>query len=143
MNRFAFAFFTATVLASGAAAQTLDASKLAGRWSGTGEFFKEDLQRTIGSVGFEAVFKADNSGTGRVGGAILQDVRVTTRRDHIEVNAGIAGTIGSNPALAKHRLVLLVTALTDSTLEAEFHLKSNSIFDPTMREGHVVMTRVR
>jgi ketosteroid isomerase-like protein len=77
-----------------------------------------------------------------VGAAELQDVHVKPMRDYIEVRARLARPVAADPALAKERLVLVVTALSDSTIEAEFHLKTNFVFDLRMRDGRVVLTRV-
>ena len=123
--------------------QALDATRLVGRWSGSGTFSNVAIQKKVGSLPFVAEFKADRSATGRVGNATLQDARVKSTRDLLEVRAKLAGSIGADPVLAKDHLVLLVTKVSDSTIEAEFHLKSNFAFDPRMRDGRVVLTRIR
>ena len=132
----------ATMFPACSRSQALDPARLVGRWSGSGSFSSGDLQKKVGSLPFVAEFTPDRSGTGRVGQATLQDVRMTPTRDQIEVRATLVGSVGADPALAKNRLVLLVTRLDESTLQAEFHLKSNFTFDPGMREGRVVLTRV-
>jgi hypothetical protein len=123
--------------------QAIDPAKLVGRWSGSGSFFSADLQKRVGSLPFVTEFKPDRSGSGSVGQATLQDVRIKPTRDHIEVKAKLVGSIGADPALAKDHLILLVTMRNDSTLQGEFHLKSNEMFDSRMREGRVVLTRIR
>lgn len=132
----------ATLLPARSRSQALDPAKIVGRWSGTGSFFNADLQKQAGSVPFVTEFRADRSGTGRVGEATLQVVRVTPARDRIEVRAKLTGFIGTDPMLAKDRLVFVITRVEDSTIQAEFHLKSNFTFDPRMREGRVVLTRM-
>ena len=72
----------------------------------------------------------------------MQDVRVVPTRDYIEVRARLARPVTADPAVAKDRLVIVITALSDSTVEAEFHLKTNFVYDLRMREGHVVLTRI-
>ena len=109
--------------------QALDATRLVGRWSGSGTFSNVAIQKKVGSLPFVAEFKADRSATGRVGNATLQDARVKSTRDLLEVRAKLAGS--------------LVTKVSDNTIEAEFHLKSNFAFDPRMRDGRVVLTRIR
>ena len=123
-------------------AQTRDDSKLVGRWSGTGTFFNAELQKKVGSLPFVLQVEPDRSGTGRVNGVALQDVRVVPTRHYIEVRARLARPVAADPAVAKDRLVMVVTALSDSTVEAEFHLKTNFVYDLRMREGHVVLTRI-
>lgn len=144
MPRSALAVLALTALLSmPAASQSVDASKLTGRWSGTGTFFKADLRERLGAVPFFAEFKADRSGTGRVGGATMEKVRVKPSRAYVEVSATLTGAVSSDPALAKHQVVLLITAATDSTLDAEFHLKANAFLDPRMKEGRVTLRRVK
>ena len=124
-------------------AQNLDPAMLVGRWSGSGTFFDAELQKRVGTLPFALQIAPDNSGTGQVGSATLQDVHVNPTRPYIEVRARLAHPVAADPALAKERLVLVVTALSDSTIDAEFHLKSSVIYDLTMREGRVLLTRVR
>ena len=126
-----------------AAAQRPDASKLVGRWSGTGTFFNAELRKKADSLPFELDIAPDRSGSGRVDAVDLREVRVKPTRDYVEVRAKLARPIRSDRALAKDRLVLVVTALSDSTVEAEFHLKTNFVYDLTMREGRVLLTRLR
>ena len=122
-------------------AQSLDPAALTGRWSGSGTFFSADMQRKASSLAFILDVKADGSGTGRIGDAAFQIVRVNPARDRIELRARLTGSLGTDPALAKNHLVLVITAVDDRRMEAEFHLKSNFLFDPRMRDGHVVLTR--
>ena len=118
-------------------------ARLIGRWAGSGTFFNRDLQAKVGPVPFVAEFKTDSAGTGRIGRATLQDLRVVrSTRDYVEVRAKLSEFIGQDPAVAKNRLVLVITKLDETTIEAEFHLKSNFIYDPRMREGRVTLTRV-
>ena len=124
--------------------QPLAPSGLVGRWAGSGTFFNRDLHAKVGPVPFVAEFTTESAGTGRVGQAVLQDVRVVrSMRDYVEVRAKLSGFIGQDPALAKDRLVLVITKLDATTIQAEFHLKSNFTFDPRMREGRVTLRRVR
>ena len=132
----------ATLLPARGKSQTLDPARLVGRWSGTGSFFNAELQKKVGPLPVTTEFTADRSGTGRIGGATLQDMRIRPARDLIEIKAKLAGAVGSDPMLAKDHVVLLVTALSDSTIEGEFHLKSNSVFDPRMREGRLLLRRL-
>lgn len=123
-------------------AQALDPARLVGRWSGSGRFFDADLQQKVGPVSFLAEFTANGSGSGRLGGATLRDVRVKATRNRLEVTAALVGPIGADPALAKNHLALIVTALGDSTMQAEFHLKTNGAYDPRMREGRLLLRRM-
>jgi hypothetical protein len=117
-------------------------ARLVGRWTGTGTFFDRDLHANVGPISFVAEFESDSTGTGRVGQATLQGMRVVrTTQDYVEVRAKLSAFIGRDPALAKDRLVLVITKLDQTTIQAEFHLKSNFTYDPRMREGRVTLTR--
>ena len=122
-------------------AQNLDPRKLTGRWSGNGTFFDTELQKRVGAVPFAFEIAADRSGTGHAGAAEMQDVHVKPAGNYIEVKARLTRPVAADPKLEKDRLVLVVTAVSDSTVEAEFHLKSNFVYDLRMREGRVVLTR--
>ena len=145
MKRVAFVVLALTLAVLAAAApQALDAAKLTGRWRGDGVFFKADLRDQLGPIPLTVEFKADHSATGAVGGATMQSAHVaSSTRTRIEVTAKLAGAISADPRLAKDHLALIITAITDSTVQAEFHLKSNAVLDPRMREGRVTLTRVR
>jgi hypothetical protein len=133
-----------TLLPARTTPQPLVSAGLVGRWAGSGTFFNRDLHAKVGPVPFVAEFATESAGTGRVGQAILQDVRVVrSKRDYVEVRAKLSGFIGPDPALAKDRLVLVITKLDATTMQAEIHLKSNFTFDPRMREGRVTLARVR
>jgi cyanophycinase len=131
----------ATILPRHGSSQDLDPARLVGRWSGSGSFFNAELQKKIGTLPVVTEFTADRSGTGRIGDATLTDVRIRPARERIEIRAKLSGSVGADRALAKDHVILVITALSDSTLEGEFHLKSNSVYDPRMREGRLVLRR--
>jgi hypothetical protein len=137
------ALVAGTLLPERSASQTLDAGRVVGRWSGSGSFFDAELRQKAGAVPFVVEIAADRSGSGRIGDAVLNDVQVKPTRNYIEMRAKLAGPLGKGAAPSKDRLVIVVTAVTDSTIEAEFHLKSNFAFDPWMQEGRVLLTRIR
>ena len=136
-------FVLAGFLATRADAQAPEPGKVIGRWSGSGSLFDTTLAKRVGPIPIALTMESDQSGAGQLGNASLTVTRFTAGRGLIEVRADLSGAPAADRALAKRRLVLLVTSATDSTLHAEFHLKSNFIFDPTMREGRVLLTRVR
>ena len=131
----------ALIPASSVAAQSPDPSKLVGHWTGHGTFFDARLRQRVDSIPFVLHIEPDGSGAGAIGEATLQGARVERNRDYINVKARLSRPVAADPALAKEWMVLVVTALTDTTVQAEFHLKSNSIYDLRMREGRVVLVR--
>ena len=78
-------------------AQARDASKLVGRWWGSGTFFNADLQKTVDSLPFMLEIEPHRAGSGQVGAASLQDVRVKPTRDYIEVSAKLSRPVMSAP----------------------------------------------
>lgn len=136
-------FALAVMMAGGAQAQAPDPVKIVGHWSGSGVLFEKALANRVGPLTVAVTIAEDQTGSGHMSSAALTVTRVRALRDRIEVRADLSGAPVSDPALAKRRLVLVVTSATDSTLMAEFHLKSNYLYDPTMREGRVLLTRVR
>ena len=128
-------------VSASAQAQTPDPTRLTGRWSGYGTFFDAKLRKKVDSIPFILQIDADRTGSGAVAGVALRDVEVRSTRHYVEVRAKLERPIAPDAALAKDRLVLVVTAARDSTLEAEFHLKSNFTYDLRMREGRVILAR--
>ena len=121
--------------------QALDPATLSGRWSGTGTFFKADLAEKLGPIPITLEFKSGELIAGTVGEARLGRVRATSARRLIQVSTRLTGRVSPAPELDKDYFVLLIIGVSDSSLKAEFHLKSNGIFDPRVREGRVTLTR--
>lgn len=143
MNAFVTSLLALVIPVWTAQAQRPDPGKLIGRWSGTGTFFSADLRKKVDSIPFELEIDSDRLGKGRLGEVPLSEVLVKPNRNYVEIRGRLARPISSDPALAKDRLVLVITALGDSTMNAEFHLTTNFVYDLTMREGRVALTRMR
>ena len=130
------------IAATSAYGQTLDPARLSGRWTGTGTFFKPELQEKAGPVRMTVEFADGKLVTGEVGGAKAQRAPVKSGRRLLQVTSKLQGVIGAAPELDKDTFVLLITTLSDSTASGEFHLKTNALYDPRMREGRVSLRRV-
>jgi len=141
MTKHAFLLIVALHLPAATRAQALDPSTLTGRWSGTGAFFKADLAEKLGPIPITLEFKSGELIAGTVGDARLGRVRATSARRLIQISTKLTGRVSPAPELDKDYFVLLITAVSDSSLKAEFHLKSNGIFDARVREGRVTLTR--
>ncbi len=139
----AFRVFALATVGAIVNAQSPDQRRIVGKWSGTGTFFNAELHQRVGALTFEASFDAKSSGAGRIGAARLEQVRVESRQDHIEIKAKLAGTVANDPRLEKDHVVFVITSVSDSTMQGEFHLKSNGVFDPRMREGRMTLRRVQ
>lgn len=113
-----------------------------GTWSGTGAFFKQEAHEQFGTVAIVLESTNGSAVTGKVGGATLTDARARKIREVIEITGKLTGVVIAKPgAETKDRFVLLVTSRSDSSMKAEFHLKSNRWFDAKMMEGRVMLRR--
>lgn len=143
MYRFAVATLAFVVLsATNAFAQKSDSIMPIGKWSGVGTFFKQNAHEQFGTIPIALESTNGSAVTGKVGGAVLVDGRARKIREVIEITGKLAGAVIAKPGLeTKDRFVLLVTSRGDSSMNAEFHLKSNAWFDARMMEGRVVLRR--
>ena len=124
-----------------ALSQKPDVGRLTGCWQGTANFFKPELAEKIGPVDLTLEFKDARLISGKVGAATLGAAPVSTSRGTLQLNAKVTGRIGPAPELEKARFILMVTSLKDTLAIGELHLKSNSIFDPRVREARVSLSR--
>lgn len=131
----------ALLLATPAAAQKLAPESASGRWSGTGTFFKSDLAEKTGPIPIVLDIRSGKLVSGTVGAATMAGAPVNSGRSLLQIGAGLTGVVGPAPELAKDHVTFLITAITDTTLKGEFHLKSNRMFDARVREGRFVLKR--
>ena len=115
----------------------VDQSKLVGHWVGSGEFNETGPKSSIGALSIDLRFAADQTITGRVGGASLKDAKF----DGHEVRGLLVGQV--HPTLTKDHFLLIVSAPDGESLEVGFQLKSNYTFDAGMSTGQGKLTRVR
>lgn len=116
-------------------------STLSGRWTGPGRFLNVRFQKTFGAVTFDLAISDDLILTGTVGGARILPCKPTARNGRQDYKAELEGVIRPEDAFRKRRLVLLVTHIEGSSLEADFHLKTNFLLDWSMRVGQLKATR--
>lgn len=114
---------------------------LPGHWTGMGRFHNVRFQTQFGSLPFDLRIGPDLTLTGTVGGARIQPSRVVTRKDRQDFYAELEGEIRPGKAFRKRRLVLLVTHVEGNRLVADFHLKTNFVWDWTMRQGTLEAAR--
>ena len=124
-------------LLGSAQAQAPDPAKLAGHWVGDGRFFNVAFQAEFGYVPFDLQIQSDLTLTGTVGAAHIQPTPARVERDRIDYYATLQGELRSGSDFRKDHLVLLVAVADGDKLVADFHLKSNFVWDWTMRPGVV------
>jgi hypothetical protein len=86
----------------------------------------------------------DNSVSGTVGGATLAKGTVTSRPDDFLIEAELTGKIfdaGSLPGERKDTVVFILQPPGDTHTDGDFHLKTNLVFDFTMRAGELKLAR--
>jgi hypothetical protein len=120
-----------------AQAQAPDPAKLAGHWVGDGRFFNVAFQAEFGHVPFDLRIQSDLTLTGTVGAAQIRPAPPRFERDRVDYYATLQGELRPGSDFRKDHLVLLVTVAEGDKLVADFHLKSNFVWDWTMRPGVV------
>lgn len=121
--------------------QTLNVEQLTGEWTGTVKFFDAALAERVGELPITLTLTPPARGIGQLGAATVRVTEVKPHRDRLEVVTTLDNPPHIDDALSKQHLVLLITSVTPGQLTGEAHLKSNSRFDPRMREGYLVLKR--
>lgn len=109
---------------------------LLGAWSGEARFLDRDLASEYGTFAVELELAPDGSATGTVGAATLVDGRVTERETEFLVEARLEGDVfatGSLPPQEKTHAALVLALPKEGRALGNLHLKSNPVFDFTLR----------
>ena len=119
---------------------------LIGNWSGEGHFLDIELDKEIGKVWVEFEILPDNSVRGKIGEARLVDTEIYPASYGFEIAARLDAPIKKGVDLDKDYLYILLVipdnkAGNISSSDANFHLKSNTIFDFSMRVGGVTLKK--
>ena len=124
---------------------------LIGKWTGEGGFLDVDLDKEVGKVMLEIEIKKDNTVSGKIGDARLTETSIGKANYGFEIKGVLDSPLDSrikkNKDIKKnHLIILLVTPIKNNNdvmvSDANFHLKSNYIFDFTMSVGGVLLTKV-
>ena len=113
-----------------------------GAWMGEGHFFDRDLNQEYGNFVVTIEIHPDNSVSGTVGGASLMGGVVKSRPNDFLIEAELTGQVfdaGTLPGLKKDNVVLILNPPGAERTEGNIHLKTNPIFDFSMRvrkRGH-------
>lgn len=119
---------------------------LIGKWTGNGRFFDRDLNEEVGLVRIEFEIKEDYSIRGKFGEAHLVRTGISNAKYGFAIKGELDSKLNEGFSLDKDHLVILfvVPDKSDkdvSTSDANFHLKSNYVFDFSMRVGGVQLTK--
>lgn len=129
------------LVSSAIGAQPFHPDMLVGNWVASGRFYNQAFQHEFGSVDFDLQIDKDWTLRGHVGSSSITPVKPTLEGQTIVYAATLQGAIRPGSSFAKDRLVLLLTSAEGGKISGDFHLKSNFIFDWSMRPGEFVATR--
>ena len=115
-----------------------------GIWIGKGRFYDQHLDAEYGKVRVEIEIHPDNSVSGTVGGAFLERGAIKSRPNDFLIEAELIGKVfdaGSLPGEKKDTVVFILKPPGDAGTDGDFHLKTNVVFDFTMRAGELKLAR--
>jgi hypothetical protein len=115
-----------------------------GSWVGEARFYDRHLKEEYGKFPVAIEIHSDNSVSGTVGGAILGEGVIKSRRDDFLIQADLIGQIfdaGSLPGEKKDTVVFILMPPGDASTDGDFHLKTNLTFDFKMRAGELKLSR--
>jgi hypothetical protein len=109
-----------------------------GTWIGEGHFYDRDLKQEYGNFAVTIEIHPDNSVSGDVGGASLAGGVIKSRPNDFLIESELTGPVvdqGTLPGLKKDTVVFILKPPGDVGTEGNIHLKTNLIFDFSMRVG--------
>jgi len=119
---------------------------LIGKWTGEEFFLDSETNRKFGKVTFEIEIKEDNEIIGTIGEARLTNTSIAPANYGFEIRGILNEKIKSDSDLNKDHLIILLVLPEENREEAtrsdaNFHLKSNYVFDSTLKVGGVMLTK--
>lgn len=117
---------------------------LIGSWEGTGGFLDHDFSRQMGDVPIAVTISENGKIKAKIGDAELENIHIVPAKYGFEIRGELDGAINENDALQKTKLVILLVEPTQGDVlysDANFHLKSNYLFDVNMKVGGVKLTK--
>ena len=114
-----------------------------GRWEGQGYFYNVDFGIEHGTVEFELKIDEDFNVSGTIGSAQISGAEMTvdTWNGGYKIEATIEGKIFPGKAFDKKYVVFLLKTPQGRNIQGDFHVKSNLIFDFTMRPGAISLQK--
>jgi hypothetical protein len=119
---------------------------LIGKWSGEGKFMDVDLNKEMGEISIIIEIKEENVILGKIGEATMTNTSIDKADYGFRIRGTLDSKVKSDYGLDKDKVVVLLVlpkenrANIDSS-EANFHLKSNFVFDFGMRVGGVTLKK--
>ena len=117
-----------------------------GTWVGKGRFYDRSVNGEYGKFEVTMEIHPDNTVSGSVGGASLADGVIKSRPGDFLIEAELIGQVfdtGSLPGEKKDTVVFILKPPGDAGTDGDFHLKTNLLFDFSMRAGALDLSRKR
>jgi len=125
---------------------------LIGKWTGEGKFSNLDLIKDSITFKFEIEINKDNTISGMVGDARLTKTSIAKANYGFEIKGILDSKLIKDKVLSakdlkKNHLVIILVIPKENNKDvtisnANFHLKSNYLYDFSIRGGEVVLTKV-
>ncbi|NQV13814.1 hypothetical protein HQ531_00040 [bacterium] len=114
-----------------------------GSWNGEGRFYNVKLSAEVGKLSFQLEIKPDFSITGQVGNATLRDAKLSVDEHNggYMIKGQLEGKIFTGSDFHKKNVIFLMHIPEGDEINGDFHLKSNFIFDFSMRPGEFTLIR--
>ena len=119
---------------------------LIGEWSGVGGFMHVDFAKSMGEVPVEIILAADYKISAKIGEAHLTKIEIAKANYGIVLRGVLDAKIKETIDFDKDHVIFLLVLQNENpqnleVIDANFHVKSNYIFDFDMRVGGVMLRK--
>jgi hypothetical protein len=119
---------------------------LIGNWTGVGGFMDMKFAKSMGDVPFNILITKDHEITGTIGEAQINNMKISVASYGFGIKGILNSTIKEGVDFDKDHIIILLVLPEDnrqnvSSSSANFHLKTNYIFDFSMRVGGVQLVK--
>lgn len=120
--------------------------ELIGNWYGVGGFLDMDAAKKLGDVSLEFSIFEEKPITGTIGDATISEMTLSEASYGFEINGILNSRIKEEVDFEKNHLIILLVLpkgqdRVGNTIDANFHLKSNFVFDFDMKVGGVYVSK--
>lgn len=119
---------------------------LIGTWTGTGNFLNISFNQEMGDIDFKVNITQNSEVRVFIGDTEIDHPEITKADYGFALKGTLKGPLKNGTPLTKDKIIILlvfpaITGETTRVSEANFHLKSNFVFDFTMKVGGVTLTK--
>lgn len=120
---------------------------LIGQWEGTGGFLDRNTAKKLGDIRLEFSITEDFQISGSIGDTKLEQITLIEANYGYAIKGILESKLKEGVDFEKDHVIILLVIPEDSesvinSIDANFHLKSNFIFDFGMRVGGVYLTKI-